>query len=130
EWGGAVLMAVEHSPEGRRGFYGSWPQIGVPAGLALATGMVAILASLPGDVFLQWAWRIAFLLSALLVAAGIYIRLKLMETPSLRPRARNAFDRADTLLRIATHTSQTGHPGHGMPLYRRRRVQHLCRIRH
>jgi MHS family shikimate/dehydroshikimate transporter-like MFS transporter len=82
EWGGAVLMAVEHAPANRRGFYGSWPQLGVPAGLALATGMVAIFSSLPGDMFLQWAWRIPFLLSILLVAVGIYIRLKLMETPA------------------------------------------------
>lgn len=82
EWGGAVLMAIEHAPKGRRGFYGSWPQIGVPAGLALATGIVALLTLLPGDLFLQWAWRIAFLLSLILVAIGIYIRLKIVETPA------------------------------------------------
>jgi MHS family shikimate/dehydroshikimate transporter-like MFS transporter len=82
EWGGAVLMAVEHAPNGRRGFYGSWPQMGVPAGLALATGMVALFSSLPGDMFLQWAWRVPFLLSIVLVGVGIYIRLKLMETPA------------------------------------------------
>src|SRR5205807_1091993 len=82
EWGGAVLMAVEHSPNGRRGFYGSWPQLGVPAGLALATGMVALLTSLPNDLFARGAWRIAFLLSAVLVAVGVYIRLKLLETPA------------------------------------------------
>src|SRR5512135_1208453 len=82
EWGGAVLMAVEHSPKGRRGFYGSWPQMGVPAGLALATGMVALLTALPGDAFLAGAWRIAFLVSAILVAIGVYIRLKIMETPA------------------------------------------------
>src|SRR5690348_17998768 len=82
EWGGAVLMAVEHSPPGRRGFYGSWPQVGVPAGLALATGMVAIFSSLPGDSFIQWAWRIPFLLSLVLVGVGVYIRMKIMETPA------------------------------------------------
>ncbi|HVO88110.1 MAG TPA: MFS transporter [Casimicrobiaceae bacterium] len=82
EWGGAVLMAVEHSPANRRGFYGSWPQMGVPAGLALATGMVAIFSSLSGDAFLQWAWRIPFLFSAILIAVGVYIRLKIMETPA------------------------------------------------
>ena len=48
EWGGAVLMAVEHSPAGRRGFYGSWPQIGVPAGLLLSAGVVIVLSSLAG----------------------------------------------------------------------------------
>lgn len=82
EWGGAVLMAVEHSPKGRRGFYGSWPQMGVPAGLALATGTVALLAALPGDALLAGAWRIAFLVSVILVAVGVYIRLKIMETPA------------------------------------------------
>ena len=84
EWGGAVLMAVEHSPTGQRGYYGSWPQIGVPAGLALATGVVALLTQLPGDAFLQGAWRIAFLISLVLVIIGIYIRLKIMETPAFQ----------------------------------------------
>jgi len=54
EWGGAVLMAVEHAPAGARGFYGSWPQIGVPAGLLLSTSAFALLARLPQDQFLSW----------------------------------------------------------------------------
>jgi len=82
EWGGAVLMAVEHSPAGRRGFYGSWPQIGVPAGLLLSAGMVYLLSYLPEGDFFAWGWRIAFLISAVLVAIGLYIRLKIMETPA------------------------------------------------
>ncbi|MGB8138885.1 MAG: MFS transporter [Pseudolabrys sp.] len=82
EWGGAVLMAVEHSPAGRRGFYGSWPQIGVPAGLLLSSGMVYLLSYLPEADFFSWGWRIAFLISAVLVAVGLYIRLKIMETPA------------------------------------------------
>lgn len=82
EWGGAVLMAVEHSPTGRRGFYGSWPQIGVPAGLLLSAGMVYILSYLPEADFFAWGWRVAFLISAVLVAVGLYIRLKVMETPA------------------------------------------------
>lgn len=82
EWGGAVLMAVEHSPTGKRGFYGSWPQIGVPAGLLLSAGMVYVLSYLPEADFFAWGWRIAFLISAVLVAIGLYIRLKLMETPA------------------------------------------------
>src|SRR6202011_5888671 len=81
EWGGAVLMAVEHSPEGRRGFYGSWPQIGVPAGLLLSSGMVYLLSFLPESDFFSWGWRISFLISAVLVGIGLYIRLKIMETP-------------------------------------------------
>jgi metabolite-proton symporter len=82
EWGGAVLMAVEHSPAGRRGFYGSWPQIGVPAGLLLSSGMVYLLSYLPEADFYSWGWRIAFLISAVLVAVGLYIRFKIMETPA------------------------------------------------
>jgi MHS family shikimate/dehydroshikimate transporter-like MFS transporter len=82
EWGGAVLMAVEHSPSGRRGFFGSWPQVGVPAGLLLSAGMVYFLSYLPEAQFFSWGWRIAFLISAVLVAVGLYIRLKIMETPA------------------------------------------------
>ena len=74
EWGGAVLMAVEHSPEGRRGYWGSWAQIGVPAGLTLGTGVFALLSLLPNEQFYTWGWRIAFLLSVILVAVGLYIR--------------------------------------------------------
>ena len=82
EWGGAVLMAVEHSPERQRGFYGSWPQIGVPAGLLLSSGVVALLSLLSDATFLAWGWRVAFLLSAVLVIVGLYIRLKVLETPA------------------------------------------------
>ncbi len=107
EWGGAVLMAVEHAPDNRRGFYGSWPQLGVPAGLALATGMVALFSSLPGDMFLQWAWRIPFLLSIVLVAVGIYIRLKLMETPAFtRVQETRAVSRVPFMDLIRNHPKQ------------------------
>jgi MFS family permease len=81
EWGGAVLMAIEYAPQQRRGFYGSWPQIGVPAGLFLATIVVAALSLVSDEAFLAWGWRVAFLLSGLLVAVGLYIRLKIFETP-------------------------------------------------
>ena len=78
EWGGAVLMAVEHAPPGRRGFYGSWPQIGVPAGLALSTAVFAIFSRLPEDQFLSWGWRVPFLVSAVLVGVGLVIRMKIV----------------------------------------------------
>jgi MFS transporter, MHS family, shikimate and dehydroshikimate transport protein len=79
EWGGAVLMAVEHSPRGRRGFYGSWPQMGVPAGL-LAGNLVffASRAVLPEGL----DWRMPFLLSIVLVGVGLFIRLRILETPA------------------------------------------------
>ena len=82
EWGGAVLMAVEHAPPGARGFYGSWPQIGVPAGLLLSTAVFAQFARLPEDQFLSWGWRVPFLLSILLVGVGLIIRLRILETPA------------------------------------------------
>src|SRR5574339_1131449 len=82
EWGGAVLMAVEHAPPGRRGFYGSWPQIGVPAGLALSTAVFAVFSRLPEDQFLSWGWRVPFLLSIVLVGVGLIIRLRILETPA------------------------------------------------
>jgi len=79
EWGGAVLMAVEHAPEGRRGFYGSWPQMGVPAGL-LSGNLVFLAATawLPES----WGWRVPFLFSLVLVGVGLFIRLRIMETPA------------------------------------------------
>jgi len=82
EWGGAVLMAVEHAPPGARGFYGSWPQIGVPAGLLLSTAVFAQFARLPEEQFLSWGWRVPFLLSILLVGVGLIIRVRLLETPA------------------------------------------------
>src|ERR1700704_2990575 len=82
EWGGAVLMAVEHAPPGKRGFYGSWPQIGVPAGLLLSTAVFAQFARLPEQQFLSWGWRVPFLVSILLVGVGLLIRVRVMETPA------------------------------------------------
>lgn len=82
EWGGAVLLAIEHSPDGRRGFYGSWPQAGVPAALCLSSGVVFGLNAVSETGFLVWGWRVAFLISAVLVAIGLYIRLKILETPA------------------------------------------------
>ncbi|MDR5699412.1 MFS transporter [Agromyces aerolatus] len=78
EWGGAVLMAVEHAPERRRGFFGSVPQIGIPAGLLLANGTFLLSTALfEGD----WVWRVPFLLSIVMVAIGMYIRLGVTESP-------------------------------------------------
>jgi MHS family shikimate/dehydroshikimate transporter-like MFS transporter len=83
EWGGAVLLSIEHSPRQRRGFYGAWPQIGVPAGMCLSAGVVAVISLFLSDAdFAAWGWRIAFLLSAVLVVLGIYIRMKIFETPA------------------------------------------------
>ncbi|HEY8296029.1 MAG TPA: MFS transporter, partial [Micrococcaceae bacterium] len=85
EWGGAVLMVVEHSPKDKRGFYGSLVQVGVPAGTLIANLVFVIVAALmPEDALLAWGWRIPFMASVLLVAIGLYIRLSLEETPSFQ----------------------------------------------
>jgi metabolite-proton symporter len=82
EWGGAVLMAAEHGDEARRGFWSSWPQAGVPLGNLLATGVLFVLAAVQSDAdFEAWGWRIPFLLSAVLVLIGLYVRLQLEESP-------------------------------------------------
>jgi MHS family shikimate/dehydroshikimate transporter-like MFS transporter len=82
EWGGAALMAVEHAPEGRRGFYGSWPQLGVPLGLLLSTAAFTLVSQLPEDQFMAWGWRLPFLASLALVIVGLFIRLKVTESPA------------------------------------------------
>jgi MFS family permease len=83
EWGGAVLMATEHAPKARRGFFGSWPQMGVPAGLLISTLVFKLVeGSMSEDAFMSWGWRVPFLASAILVILGIVIRLKIMESPA------------------------------------------------
>ncbi|WP_194409205.1 MFS transporter [Microbacterium cremeum] len=82
EWGGAVLMAVEHAPRQRRGAFGASPQIGVPLGLLLASGIMALMAMIaPGDAFLVWGWRVPFLLSVVLILVGYYVRRRVEESP-------------------------------------------------
>ncbi|MEJ7718336.1 MAG: MFS transporter [Thermoleophilaceae bacterium] len=84
EWGGAVLMATEHAPKGKRGLYGSLPQLGVPAGLLLSNAVVlGLTASMSNEAFLSYGWRIPFLLSIVLVGVGLYIRLRILESPAL-----------------------------------------------
>lgn len=84
EWGGAVLMAYEYADEKEKGYYASLPQVGLAIGLCLSSGVVALLASLPDADFLAWGWRVAFIASILLVLVGLYIRLKIIETPEFQ----------------------------------------------
>jgi len=82
EWGGAVLMAVEHAPKQRRGLFGSFPQIGVPIGLLLASAVNAVIALIaPGDAFLEWGWRVPFFLSIVLIIVGYWVRRRVEESP-------------------------------------------------
>jgi MFS family permease len=82
EWGGAVLLVAEHSPNEERGFWASWPQAGVPAGNMLATVVLLVLTgTLSAESFLSWGWRVAFWLSAVVVLVGYYIRTKVTDAP-------------------------------------------------
>jgi metabolite-proton symporter len=99
EWGGSVLLAMEWSRTNKnRGFIASWPQFGAPAGLCLANMMVLLFSEISGDQFLVWGWRIPFLLSIVMVAVGLWIRLGILETPVFaRLIAENKVERAPTL---------------------------------
>lgn len=84
EWGGAVLMVVESVPAHRRGFFGSIVQLGYPLGVILSIGAFALAGLMPEAEFLAWGWRLPFLASAFLVGVGLFIRLRLHETPSFQ----------------------------------------------
>jgi metabolite-proton symporter len=82
EWGGAVLMSLEHGAPERRGLNASWPQVGVPVGNLLAAGVLALLnLVLSEQAFLSWGWRVAFLLSGVLVLVGLWVRMTIAESP-------------------------------------------------
>jgi metabolite-proton symporter len=82
EWGGSVLMSMEWGSNRRRGFMASWPQLGVPLGLLLSTAMVQLMSATTGPDFLTWGWRVPFLASIVLVGVGLYVRLRVMESPA------------------------------------------------
>jgi metabolite-proton symporter len=82
EWGGSVLLAVEYSNKKNRGFYGSIPQLGVPVGMVLGTVAISLINKLPEAQFLAWGWRIPFILSAVLIIFGLWIRSGIAETPA------------------------------------------------
>jgi metabolite-proton symporter len=96
EWGGAVLMATEHAPKGKRGLYGAAPQMGVPAGVILANVVFLLCTQLmSNDQFTAWGWRVPFLLSSTLIAAALWIRLGVMESPAFQ-----AVEKEDRITRI------------------------------
>ena len=104
EWGGATLMAFEHAPEENRTFYASWPQLGVPVGLVLSTAVFALFASLPEKQFFAWGWRVAFLLSIALIVLGLFIRLRVAESPVFsRVKERGAESKAPLLEVLRDH---------------------------
>ena len=104
EWGGSVLLSMEYGDDRRRGFWASWPQTGVPVGLALsALAVLAFRALFPGDAFLSIGWRIPLLLSAVLILVGLYIRLRILETPSFARVKQEGRLSRDPLLDVIRH---------------------------
>jgi metabolite-proton symporter len=107
EWGGAALIAVENAPEGRRAWFGMFPQLGPPIGFFIATGLFLLLLVAYGEqAFVEWAWRVPFLFSALLVAIGLYVRASLSETPAFK-----AALAADTRVDVPLATVVRSHLG-------------------
>lgn len=101
EWGGAALMAVEHAAKDRRGFFGAFPQMGVPIGMLLATGVLsAISALVSAEQFLAWGWRIPFLLSVVLFVVGMVIRAKVSESPVFEELRENRAQSAMPLVQL------------------------------
>src|SRR5436190_138832 len=85
EWGGAVLLAVENAPPGKRAWYGMFPQLGAPIGFLFSGGVFLILSAwLSDEKFFSFGWRLPFLASAVLVVLGLYVRLTIVETPVIR----------------------------------------------
>ena len=85
EWGGAALIATENAPDGRRAWFGMFPQLGPPIGFFIATGLfLALLVGFGEAAFVDWAWRVPFLASAILVTIGLYVRVALEETPAFK----------------------------------------------
>jgi MFS family permease len=82
EWGGATLMTVEHAPETSRNFYASWPQLGPATATILSAAVFAVFSSLPDEQFFNWGWRVPFLLSIVLIGVGLFIRLRVVESPA------------------------------------------------
>lgn len=107
EWGGAAVYAVESAPEGQRGRYGGWPQMGSPLGLLIATIVFAGLGVMPESSLLAWGWRVPFLVSSLLVVVGVYMRRNLADTPAfVNARARSALTRYPVLTVLRRHPKQ------------------------
>ncbi|PUB20268.1 sugar phosphate permease [Promicromonospora sp. AC04] len=101
EWGGAVLMSCEHAPVRHRGLFGASPQIGVPLGLLLASGVLAVMTAVaPGDAFLAWGWRVPFLLSVVLIGIGYWVRRSVEESPVFVEIAQRAETTRQPLLQL------------------------------
>lgn len=104
EWGGALLLAVEYAPPEKRGFFGSIPQMGITIGMMLGTLALSIMTLLPEGSFMTWGWRVPFILSALLVVFGLWIRKGIDETPSFKEvQARGDIPKIPLITTLKTH---------------------------
>jgi len=104
EWGGAALLAAENAPPGRRAWFGMFPQLGPPLGFLLANGMfLALLSGLGQERFLAWGWRIPFLVSAVLLAIGLYVRVSIAETPAFQEAIRHKAVADMPMLEVLRH---------------------------
>ncbi|MGW4928361.1 MFS transporter [Agromyces sp. NPDC004153] len=107
EWGGAALMAVEHAPDQKRGFFGAFPQIGVPVGMILATSTLFILtSSMSPEAFMEWGWRIPFLLSIVLIVVGYVIRRAVEESPIFEDLLRRRKESSAPLGQLFRHNTK------------------------
>ncbi|MCD2443142.1 MHS family MFS transporter [Agromyces sp. SYSU K20354] len=108
EWGGAALMAVEHAPTARRGYFGAFPQIGVPVGMILATSTLWMLtSSMSPEAFMEWGWRIPFLLSIVLIAVGYVIRRAVEESPVFKDLQRRKQESSAPLRQLFRHNTKS-----------------------
>lgn len=105
EFGGAALLVVEHAPKGKRGIWGTWAGLGNPGGQLLSIAVVfVVVALLPDDQFLSWGWRVPYLLSIVILIAGLYVRLKIAETPAFRQmKEAGAESRLPVVTLLRTH---------------------------
>ncbi len=107
EWGGAALMAVEHAPNAKRGFFGAFPQIGVPVGMILATFTLwVITSSMSQEDFLAWGWRIPFILSIVLIVVGYAIRRAVEESPVFQDLQRRQKESSAPLRQLFRHNTK------------------------
>ncbi|QTX03340.1 MFS transporter [Agromyces archimandritae] len=102
EWGGAMLIALEHAPGGKRGFAASFANLGAPAGSLLSASILALFSLLPDDAFFSWGWRVPFLLSIVLVLIGMFVRLKVVESPLFQKFNAEAEDRRVPIVEVFT----------------------------
>lgn len=100
EWGGAMLIALEHAPGGKRGFAAAFANLGAPAGSLLAAGALSLASLLPEEQFFSWGWRVPFLASIVLIALGMFVRLKVVESPLFKKFNNKAEERKLPIIEV------------------------------